>query len=236
MVIFLTANGYMSIRKLTISAYVLFAVTSAGAQSNKNKQISWWLADYLKYSINKKWIVNTDIQARNFTSQTVLGLFAIRSGVHYYFSKQWSTAIGGAWFHQQQNITDNKKIVTDELRLWEELKHEWKLGKWQIVNQFRTEQRHWAKQEGTAFRFRYRLAIDLLLAEKWKGMAGNELMWQSSRIRENWDQYRLWIGGEYAFNSRNQVQLLLMNWWQFNSHTSQPVVRINFIQSINAAL
>jgi hypothetical protein len=164
----------------------------------------------------------------------VLGLLAIRTGAHYYFSKQWSTAIGGAWFHQQQETSVGKKIVTDELRLWEELKHEWKLNKWQLINQFRTEQRHWTNQDGITFRFRYRLAADLVLGEKWKGLAGNELMWQTSKTRQNWDQYRAWLGGEYAFNSRKQVQLVLMNWWQFSSHTHQPVVRLNFVQSINA--
>lgn len=226
----------MPINKLAISASVLFAVTSAAAQSNNNKHVSWWPAYYLKYSINKKWIINTDIQGRNFAKQPVLGLLAIRTGAHYYFSKQWSTAVGGAWFHQQQEASGGKKIVSDELRLWEELKHEWKLNRWQVINQFRTEQRHWTNQEGLAFRFRYKLAADLLLGEKWKALAGNELMWQSSKTRENWDQYRAWAGGEYAFNPGKQVQLILMNWWQFNNHTQQPVIRINFVQSINGAL
>ena len=234
--IFHTVNGYMPISKLTISASVLFVVTSAGAQSGNTKHLSWWPAYYLKYAINEKWAVNSDLQGRNFTKQPVLGLVAIRTGVHYYFSKQWSTAIGVAWFHQRLHSISNKNVVTDELRLWEELKHECKLNKWQLVNQFRTEQRHFINRENLAFRFRYKLTADLLLGEKWKGMAGNELMWQTSEVRDNWDQYRVWLGGEYAFNSKNQVQLLLMHWWQFSSHTSQPVVRINFVQSINAAL
>jgi len=233
-VIFHTVNGYMPISKLTISASVLLAVTSAGAQSDNIKHLSWWPAYYVKYSINKKWAVNSDIQARNFTREPVLGLVAIRTGAHLFINRQWSTAIGGAWFHQRLHSVSNKNVVTDELRLWEELKHDWELGKWQIINQFRTEQRHWINREGVAFRFRYRLAADLLLGEKWKGMAGNEIMWQTSTVRSNWDQYRAWVGGEYAFNLKNQVQLLLMHWWQFNSHTSQPVIRINFVQSINS--
>lgn len=226
----------MPINRLIIPASVLLVVTSAAAQSNNNKHVSWWPAYYLKYSINEKWVINTDIQGRNFTKQPVLGLLAIRTGAHYYFSKQWSSAVGGAWFYQQQESSAGKKTVSDELRLWEELKHEWKLNKWQVINQFRTEQRHWTNQEGLAFRFRYRLAADLLLGEKWKALAGNELMWQSSKTRQNWDQYRAWAGGEYAFNSKKQAQLVLMNWWQFNSRTQQPVIRINFVQSINGAL
>jgi Protein of unknown function (DUF2490) len=235
-VIFHIANGYMPIRKWTISASVLLAVSSAGAQSVHNKHISWWPAYYLRYSINKKWVVNTDLQARNFAKQPTVGLLAVRTGAHYYFNNHWSTAIGGAWFHQRQESGAGKKIVSDEVRLWEELKHEWKLKKWQLINQFRTEQRHWTNQQGLAFRFRYRLAADLSIGQKWKALAGNELMWQTSKTRQNWDQYRAWVGGEYAVNAKKQVQLVLMNWWQFNNDTQQPVVRINFVQSINAAL
>ena len=226
----------MPVSKLTISASILFAVTSAAAQSKNNKHISWWAGYYLKYSINKRWVINTDLQGRNFARQPVLGLLAVRTGAHYYFNKQWSTAFGGAWFHLQQKTSAGKNTVSDELRLWEELKHERKLNKWQIINLFRTEQRHWTNQEGIAFRFRYRLAADVLLGKKWKGLAGNELMWQGSKTRQNWDQYRVWIGGEYAFNSGNQVQLLFMNWWLFTSHTYQPVIRLNFVQSINSKL
>jgi len=223
----------MPISKLTISASVVFAVTSASAQSENIKHVSWWPAYYLKYSINKKWAVNSDLQARNFTKDPVLGLVAIRTGVYYYFNKQWSTAIGGAWFHQRLHAISNKNVVTDELRLWEEVKHEGKLKKWLFVNQFRTEQRHFTDQGGLAFRFRYKLTADLLLGKKWKGLAGNEVMWQTSKRRSNWDQYRAWLGSEYAFNSKNQVQVIMMHWWQFNSQTNQPVVRINFVQAIN---
>ena len=139
-------------------------------------------------------------------------------------------------FTSNEKTSTGKKTASDELRLWEELKHEWKIKKWQVVNQFRTEQRHWTDQQGLAFRFRYRLAADLSIGEKWKVLAGNELMWQTSKTRQNWDQYRAWVGGEYAFNTKNQVQLVLMKWWQFNNDTRQPVVRINFVQSINAVL
>lgn len=226
----------MLIKRLTISVLFLCAVIFGNAQSSFNRHISWWPAYYLKYSINKRWTLNTDLQARNFANEPVLGLIAVRTGIHYHFNKQWSAAIGGAWFHQQQLTAVKKKSVTDELRVWEEIKHEVKLNKWQLINQFRTEQRHWINQEGIAFRFRYKLTAEYLFTDKWKAMAGNELMWQSSKTRENWDQYRAWLGGEYAFRAKSQVQLLLLNWWQFRSHTYQPVVRVNFIQTINSTL
>lgn len=226
----------MPIRRLIITTFALLAVTGIYAQTNNDNRLSWWLGYYLRYSVNKRWMINSDIQVRNFAKDPLLGLVAFRTGAHYRISSQWSTAIGGAWFHQQQVNDDKKKIATDELRLWEDIRHELKLNKWQITNQFRTEQRHWINLDGIAFRFRYRLAADYLLAEKWKILAGNELMWQSSKARKNWDQYRLWVGGEYAFNKGKQVQLALMNWWQFSTNTYQPVIRINFVQSINPAL
>ncbi len=226
----------MIIRRFIISALFLLIMKGVDAQSNLNKHISWWPAYYLKYEINKKWALNTDIQARNFSDELLIGLISVRSGINYRISDQWSVAMGGAWFHQRQLNAAKQKSVTDEFRLWEEIKHEVKLSKWQLINQFRTEQRHWIKQEGIGIRFRYRLAGEYMVNEKWKALMGNELMWQSSKSKKDWDQYRLWLGGEYAFNKNNQVQLLLMNWRQFITHTWQPVVRINFIQSINRGI
>ena len=231
--IFPTESGYMLTKRLIISALCLVGVLTVDAQSNFNKHISWWPAYYLKYSINNKWALNADIQARNFANEPVLGLMAVRTGIHYLVSKQWSVGMGGAWFHQQQFTANKQKSVTDEVRLWEELRNDVKLNKWQLINQFRTEQRHLINQDGMAFRFRYRLAAEYGICEKWKAMIGNELMWQSSKERKDWDQYRVWLGGEYAFNKMNQVQLFFMDWWMAAVQTHQPVVRINFIQSIN---
>lgn len=230
--IFLTANGYMPVRRLTISTFFLFAATGVDAQSSFNKHISWWPAYYLKYAINNKWTLSADIQARNFDKELLVGLIAVRSGISYQINNQWSAAAGNAWFHQRQLTASKQKSVTDELRLWEEIKHGLKLNKWQLINQFRTEQRHTINQEGIAFRLRYRLSAEHEMGEKWKALIGNELMWQATKEKKDWDQNRTWVGGEYAFNKKNQVQLLLMNWWQFSAHTYQPVVRINFIQSI----
>jgi hypothetical protein len=202
------------------------------AQQKNSNRMSWWPAYYLRYGVNKRWTINSDMQVRNFAKDPVLGLLAIRSGAHYRINDQWSVAVGAAWFHQRQLDATSKKIAIDELRLWEELRHEAKLKKWQLVNQFRTEQRHFTNLEGIAYRFRYRLAADFSVSEKWKVLAGNELMWQSSKTRHNWDQYRIWTGGEYSFNEKKQLQLILMNWWQFNSDIHQPVIRVNFVQSI----
>jgi len=230
--IFNKGNGFMSIIKLIVSVFLLLLVAQAKAQTSPSDHLGWWPAYYLRYAINQKWGLNSDVQLRNFADQPILGLLALRTGLHYNLNKQWSTAIGFAWFHYEF-VNDKKRSDAEELRLWQEVKHDWKLNKWQIVNRFRTEQRHWTNQDGTAFRFRYYLAADYRIANKWKAMAGNELMWQSGKLRKTWDQDRLWLGSEYAINEKNQVQLLFMNWWQFSAKTYQPVIRINFVQSIN---
>ncbi len=226
----------MAINKLTISVFVLLVVTAANAQSDADGRLSWWPAYYLKYSINSKWSVNSDLQLRNFNKHPVLGLLGVRTGAHYNFGKGWSTGVGILWFHYE-SIVDNKEVDTDEFRVFEELRHDWKLNKkWRIANRLRTEQRHFSNQDGIAFRIRYHIAAEYRVAKRWSAIGGNELMWQGSKRRKNWDQYRLWAGGEYAFNSNNQVQVIFMNWWQYNAGIYQPVIRINFVQSINGRL
>ena len=222
----------MQIFKLTISALLLLVVTGTYAQTNVNGRLSWWPAYYLKYSINRKWALNSDLQLRNFADQPVLGLMALRTGLYYSINKQWSTGVGVAWFHNE-SIVDNKEVDADEFRVWQELKHEWRSDRWQIANRLRTEQRYFTDQDEMIYRFRYFISADYGFAKNWKVIAGNELMWQSSERRKTWDQYRLWLGGEYAFNENNQVQMVFMNWWQFSAHSYQPVIRINFVQTIN---
>ncbi len=225
----------MPIVKLIISVFLFLVVANVKAQTSPSHHLSWWPAYYLKYAINKKWALNSDVQLRNFAEQPIIGLLALRTGLHYNLNNQWSVAGGLAWFHYEF-VNVQKRYDTEEFRLWEEVKHDWKLSKWQIVNRFRTEQRHWTDQDGIAFRFRYYLAADYRVADKWKGIAGNELMFQSGNLRKTWDQYRLWMGGEYAINAKNQVQVIFMNWWQFSAHKYQPVIRINYVQSINGGL
>ena len=226
----------MLINKMIISVFVLFIVTTANAQSDADGHLSWWPAYYLKYSINSKWALNSDLQLRNFNKQPVLGLLGLRTGAHYTFSKGWSTAVGVLWFHYH-SIQDSKDVNSDEFRVYEELRNDWRLSnKWRLANRLRTEQRHFSNQEGIAFRIRYHLAAEYRVAKRWSAIGGNELMWQGSERRKNWDQYRFWAGGEYAFNANNQVQLIFMNWWQFNADIYQPVIRINFVQSINGRL
>lgn len=226
----------MSTCRLVVAAFALLTGVSVNAQSDNNGRLSWWPAYYLRYSINKRWVLNGDVQARNFAKQPALGLFAMRTGAHYRINDHLSIGAGGAWFHQQQLNEEKRKIGSDELRLWEDIRHEKKLNKWLLVNQFRTEQRYWTNIDEAAFRFRYRLATDYSLSGKWKMIFGNEIMWQGSKRRNNWDQYRLWVGAEYAFTELKQVQLVLMNWWQFNTSIYQPAIRVNFVQSINKIL
>ena len=190
----------------------------------------------MRYFVNEKWMLNTDVQVRNFANQPMIGLVAIRQGIHYRFKEQWIASGGVAWFHQEQWEQPGKNIISDELRLWEDLRHELKLKNWLLINQVRTEQRYWVKDKEIAHRFRYRLVAEHTFNARWKSIAGNEIMWQASKTRQNWEQYRAWVGGEYAVNKKNQLQLLLMGWRQFNLDVWQPVVRLNFIQSINGYL
>ena len=222
----------MVINKLTILVFVLLVVTAANAQSDAGGRLSWWPAYYLKYAVNSKLTLNSDLQLRNFNKEPLIGLLALRSGAHYNFSNGWSTAIGVAWFHYE-SILDSKEVDSDEFRVYEELRNDWKLSdRWRLANRLRTEQRHFSNQEGIAFRIRYHLAVEYPVAKKWNALGGNELMWQGSKLRKNWDQYRLWMGGEYVFNANNQLQIVFMNWWQYNANTYRPVIRINFVQSI----
>ena len=233
MVIFHTENGYMLIKKLIISVLFIVLVLSVHSQSHYNNHTGWWPAYYLKIGINKKWKVVNDVQLRNFANEPLVGLIALRTGINYKINKQWNVTVGGAWFHQQQINSSKQKTVTDELRLWEEIKNEQVFNKWQLINQLRTEQRHFSNTTGLSFRFRYKLEVQYKFDGKWKGIVGNELMWQTNKTRSDWDQNRTYAGAEYAFNKKNQLQLLLMNWWLASKNIHQPVIRINFIQTIN---
>jgi hypothetical protein len=223
----------MFCRNLLLIVVCLMAGSLSNAQPGNNYRVSWWPAYSAKVPLNEQWTLNVDLQARNFAKVPLLGLIAFRTGFHYRLKNDWFIGMGVAWFHQQLVKETRERVSTDEPRAWQEIRNERRLKKWMLVNQFRTEQRHWVNQNGIAHRLRYRLAAELSCNKKWKLLFGNEIMWQGSKTRSNWDQYRLWAGTEYDGMKSSALQVILMNWWQFNSNTYQPVVRINFVQSFN---
>lgn len=232
LVIFQTENGSMQIKRVIIPVLFLLVVIGVKGQSKINKHVSWWPAYYLKYAINNKWEVNSDIQARNQAKKPLVGLISFRSGVYYHLNDHWTVAAGLAWFNQQQYTALKERIVTNEIRLWEAIRHDIQINRWALQNQLRVEHRHWINPDENALRLGYKLAGKYRFNEKWNGMGGSELMWQSRGLRKDWDQTQTYVGGEFDFNKYNAVQLLLMTRMQFSTHTYQPVVRINFIQSI----
>ncbi len=230
--IFQTGNGSMRIKRVAIPVLLLLSAASVKGQSRINKHVNWWPAYYLKYAINNKWDINSDIQIRNQAKRPLVGLISFRSGVYYHLNEHWTVAAGLAWFNQQQYTVLKEKRVTNEIRLWEAIRHDIQINRWSLQNQLRVEQRHWINPDENGLRLGYKLAGKYRFNEKWSGMAGSELMWQSRGVRKDWDQNQTYLGGELIFNENNAVQLLLMSRLQISSHTYQPVVRINFIQSI----
>lgn len=223
----------MLIKTFIIPVLLLLFTVTVESQSTFNKHISWWPAYQLRINLDEKWSVVNDVQLRNFAVEPLLGLIAVRTGVNYRLSKYWIVGGGGTWFHQQQFNVTKQKVISDELRAWEEIRNERQYGRWQVGHRFRTEQRYFTGESGLSHRFRYKLDFQYRLSVKWKAIGGNELMWQTSREKSDWDQNRTWLGTEYALNEKRQVQVSFMNWWQANRNIHQPVVRINFIQTIN---
>ena len=218
---------------MVIALSLLFFEKKAEAQTHLNKHISWWPVYKLDYIISGKWKLENDIQARNLAKDPLVGLIALRTGITYAINEHWSTTGGVAWFFQQQTNDDKLTTHTNEFRVWENLKNRLHFNRWILNNQFRIEQRKWLGRQSVALRLGYRLGGEYSISKTWRGLAGNEILWQTYRSASDWDQIRSWVGGGYVFNDHFNIQVLMMDQYRFQNRTHQPVVRINFNQTIN---
>jgi len=216
---------------------ILLFADGVHAQQTENYPAGLWISYSLRKPVSKKISWNNDIQLRFRNNSAFYDYTLLRSGLQYEVSKKFNFSAGV--LYGTDNINGKKiPVWKNEYRLWQDIKYFiGDLSGLHLMLQGRLEERWFDTQESTGnketlftTRFRFRTDVRNQFSENWKLMAGNELMYQLVKGRTNFNQYRIWFGGGYNFNIKNELQLQLM---QIVLNTpDQTVLRINYLHQL----
>ncbi len=205
-----------------------------------------WAGYYNQISLNEKWNINSDIQFRTKNWYQNPSQALIRTGLVYKANQKISLTAGLA--HFRFFITDTK--TRGEWRPWQEVSYTDLIGKFQLVQRVRIEERFNQKISGTntlneySYNWRFRYRIDLqypLYKTEEKGIwvvVGNEIMINAGQniVYNYFDQNRTYAGINYQANKNITFQIQGMLIWQLLSNgitiDNVTVFRFNILHKI----
>lgn len=133
-----------------------------------------------------------------------------RSGLRYYFNKQYSTAAGFALFFTDGNLSSDEKKMGAEFRLWEEFMFQKSYPKDKILLRFRGEQRFFddygKKQSYGAERLRLLTQYTKKIYGNWSLQTSNEYFYQFRANFSQMDQDRIIVNAVYS-NEKHHWEL-----------------------------
>ncbi len=205
-----------------------------------------WAGYYNQITLNEKWGINSDIQFRTKNWYEHPSQALIRTGVVYKANQKINLTLGIAHF---RFFLDDTK-TRGEWRPWQEVAYTDNIGKFQLTQRVRIEERYNQKVVGSIpvsdyifnWRFRYRLDLQypLFKGEKkalWL-VLGNEVMVNAGPpiVYNYFDQNRSYIGINYEHNKNFTYQIQSMHIWQQLSNgitmDNISVIRFNIIHKI----
>ncbi len=169
----------------------------------------------------------------------------VRFGAQYHAGKGLSFSAGNAWFWTRRGETD---LFVPEIRPWQDVRLDTRLGKWRILNRLRLEERFVRRSAGEELvgghrfflRYRYQLQAHRPLGDG--GLAlilSNELFLQSGPEIDGLkgDQDRVLVGFRQQFSQHWEVQMAYQFIWLWNTagdlSARQHTARINVFHRID---
>lgn len=125
------------------------------ASAQTKEESAGWLYLSGEQALAKKWSVSADVQLRSADQFTYVSAVLLRPGLVYKFTKKQSATLGYTYFGTWER-EDGKTAFTPEHRIWEQYQVKGKIGRAELTNRFRLEQRFIQNEKDLfAQRFRY---------------------------------------------------------------------------------
>ena len=216
------------------SCVALLLLLSVNELKSQEHPAGLWLGYSLRKPVGKKFSWNNDLQLRFKNNSAFYDYTLVRTGLQYEVNKNFNFTVGLLYGTDNLN-GKNLPAWSNEYRIWQDVKYlVGDLKKLQFAQQFRLEQRWFdirniSHTKETLFTVRYRYRFDLRkqLSEKWKLLAGNELMYQTVKGKTGYNQDRIWAGAAYNFNIKKELQFNLMQiLWKT---PDQTVLRVSYL-------
>lgn len=206
---------------------LMFMVDCPGQESNLGN----WLIAFGDKQISDKFNWHHEVQYRNYDAIGDLEQLLLRTGVGYRIDEKTNGLLGYAFIRSENYTGEDKKVVVNENRIYQQLITRQKIGKLGIQHRYRFEQRF--IEEDFKLRFRYFLALSLPI---WKLSESEKEIYLSGYNElfigiegDIFDRNRIYGGLGFKINKAIRVELAYMNQIFANSSRDQ----INIVSFIN---
>jgi hypothetical protein len=242
-----------SLKRYTLPLSLAFGMLLALAQEGRAQQVPkirvpqqlYWTRYYNQFEFSPRWELHTELDSRRFFSPHVQHQALLRSHLHYKFSNGWDVGAGFVRFFQfpQDPLATNRQMVP-EWRFFVDVQQRTNIGKLQIRQRHRLEDRNFqVVQNGaltssyrTNYRFRYQLQAEYPLIRRQGQNRGNLTLRVSDEIMFNFgrqitynyfDQNRIYAALSYQLLENLATEVGYLHWFQ-----QQPVGNVYFDRDI----
>ncbi len=219
------------------------------AQKNIIRQDLYWTRFMVQANLNKKLFLITELDHRRFFESNAYHHTIQHSHLHYRIKQNLDVAVGQTFSWQNPQFPDAEpKLLIPEIRPFQEINGSQEINKrLTFSSRLRIDQRFIKKNNGLEllqgfdFNMRYRLRLQYLyqIGKKQNGIlkASNELMINSGKNVNFFDQNRLYLAYEYNLSKKLSAEIGYLRWYQqrrqFDTYFQRDIIRLTVFPKIN---
>jgi hypothetical protein len=217
-------------RRLILLAFLVLPKMVSSQKKVEQQQLLWY-GYYNSLKLNSNWVLNSEIQERQFYNPTAQHQLVFRSNLERKLIGEWNASAGMTLFLQNPNDPEAESNLTvPELRPDIGFNNKQKLGFLSVNHRYKFEARFFHDVENNQlvggyrfsnFRMRYQLGLDFPLwkkeeKEKVVVKVKDEVMFNlgSKMVNNTFDQNRVYLAVNYRWNSSFAFEVGYMNWFQ----------------------
>jgi len=209
----------------------VFELGTLRAQKEIANQQNAWLMYFGNHRVSERWGLHSEYQWRRADGFEHWQQALLRLGVDYYAKNGVQYTAGYAWIRSYPYGDQPIAHSNNENRIWQQIITKSKVGRVDVQNRYRLEQRfieNWVKdadgvymQDGFYFRQRVRYRLLLTVPLSRKEMSDNTLFFTA------YDEPFLGFGRGIAKNVLDQNRLYAALGWRFNAACSIQLGYLN---------
>jgi Protein of unknown function (DUF2490) len=219
------------------------------AQENVTRQNLFWMRAMVQSNLTKKLFLVNEIDNRRFYESYTQHHTIQHSHLHFRVNPNFDVAWGQTFSWQNPQFLDAAvKLTVPEVRPFQEMNVVQKINKRIVFStRVRIDERFIRKNDGSQllegynFNMRYRLRLQYQFF-LWKKQNANlkvsdELMVNSGKNVNFFDQNRVYIAYEHSFTKKFSAELGYLRWYQqraqFDTYFQRDIVRFTLFKKIN---
>lgn len=231
---------------LVIILFIPFVVFS---QTNVTRQNLFWMRAMVQSNLNKKLFLINEIDNRRFYEGNTQHHTIQHNHLHFRINPNVDIAIGQTFSWQNPQFPDAAvKLTVPEIRPFQEMNAVQRINKKIVFStRVRIDERFIRKNDGSQLlegynfnmRYRLRLQYQYFLWKKQNAnlKISNELMVNSGKNVNFFDQNRIYIAYEHSFTNKFSAELGYLRWYQqraqFDTYFQRDIVRLTLFKKIN---